>query len=117
MVINIWKYSDTDSKVYTDSARLIKFIFKLFKTNRVAVSYFKNGKPIAWDLVVPDKHIPRINSEFKSILRADKKALNVKVEAKPPENKKTTQKAKPSNNLVSEFFTIDEPTKKVRKQK
>lgn len=117
MVIDIWKYSDTDSKVYTDSARLIKFIFKLLKTNRVAVSYLKNGKPIAWDLVVPDKHIPRINSEFKSISRVEKKSLNVKVEVKPPENKKTSQKAKTSNNLVAEFFTIDEPTKKARKQK
>ena len=137
MEIEIWKYTDTESKVYTDSATLLKIIFKLIKNDRVAATYFYKGKVIAWDVVVPTRNVNRINTEFKQITKTTKarqaaikkaKAKPVKVvksvkpkvatPAKPKAKaKKVVGKPTKQKDIVSEFFTIDEQPKTKAKSK
>jgi|TARA_B100000424_G_scaffold131679_1_gene99884 hypothetical protein len=61
---NIWEFGDGYHKVYTESIDAVNKIVEKCNT-RVCATYNKSGNTFGWDIVVADKHLPKV----KKILR------------------------------------------------
>jgi hypothetical protein len=61
---NIWAFGDGYHKVYTESINAVDAIVEKCNTD-VCATYHKGGNAFGWDIVVADKHLPKV----KKILR------------------------------------------------
>ena len=61
---NVWAFGDGYHKVYTESIDAVDAIVEKCDT-RVCATYQKGGDTFGWDIVVANKHLPKV----KKILR------------------------------------------------
>ena len=84
---DVWKYIDTDYKVYTESKEIYnKLQLKKYKS-KLSATYSKGNKIIGWDFVVPETIINEVKKLIKLVHDAEKRA-NKKNPTKSSSSKK-----------------------------
>ena len=67
-----WKIDHDVFKIYTNSKRLFNKVAKELKAIPSEV-YMMKGIPIAWDIVVDKKNMPKVRKIFKEAIKQQKK--------------------------------------------
>lgn len=115
MNIEVWQYTDTESKIFTDSKDILDLIFKISRIKHTSSVYTFKGKIIGWDMVIPTKFVKKIQTEFNKHSKEKPivKEKNKKGKSAVVQNKTNQSK---NSNLIDKFFEL-ESNEKIRKSK
>jgi len=120
MNIEVWQYTDTESKIFTDSKDILELIFNISRIKHTSSIYTFKGKIIGWDMVIPTKFVKKIQTEFNKQSKPKPKekikaTLSAKEKVKKVDQNKKTNQSK-NSNIINKFFDL-ESNEKIRKKK
>lgn len=72
---DIWKYIDTDYKVYTESKEIFSKLQSKKYHAKLAATYSKGNVIIGWDFVIPEKVISEVKKLIKTVNDSEKRSI------------------------------------------